>query len=209
MLAGKIYLRTGDQLVPMNEESYPAEDVGPLEPGRRIPGPPCWRPDAPSGGAALAVDRARGGDSRTQRVVSPDGRLTTCSWIRTGSRHSWRSSEAPIRASAGRSWARCSTMPPNVVAHWPPGELRGRYRHRVGDDRNRDELVREFLGVADEFAVDLFWQSADAEEHGRAPDPDAVRGRHHSARAPADHRVPQRKLRADGGVRSRGSAIRR
>jgi hypothetical protein len=101
----------------MHESPYEAEDV--LQALlAKFPSclPATSTPAARSAAGCSSAVRPRCPTTRTRPAA---GRSITCSWIRTRCLRSSRSSEAPTRASAGRSSGKCWTMPPTASSTGP------------------------------------------------------------------------------------------
>ena len=160
VLTGKIYLRSGETLVAMQETAYDAEDVlqvlladyPDLLAGDQM------RPGAPRRWLLIAreagIEDTPGGLPRwsLDHLFLDQDAIPTLVEVK-------RSSDTRIRREVVGQMLDYAA---NVVAHWPPGELRNRFEQRVGDDEDPDGQVRELVAATDEGAVDLFWESADA-----------------------------------------------
>lgn len=160
MLTGKIYLRAGDHLVAMQESAYDAEDIlqqlladyPDLLAGDQM------RPSAPRRWLLIereaGIEDTAGGLPRwsLDHLFLDQDAIPTLVEVK-------RSSDTRIRREVVGQMLDYAA---NVVAHWPPGELRTRLAERMGRDADPDGAVSVFLGATDDAAIDLFWETADA-----------------------------------------------
>ncbi len=161
MLAGKIYLRVGDRLVAMHETAYDAEDI--------LQGLIADYPDL------LAGDQMRPGAPRRWLLIQREAGIEdqVGGLARFSLDHLFIDQEAvPTLIEVKRQSdtrirrevvGQMLDYAANVVAHWPPGELRNRFVARaMNDGLDPDGLVAEHLGAVDATGVDAFWAAADA-----------------------------------------------
>ena len=103
----------------------------------------------------LGARPSEDGSGRRGRRLRTIRRSTICSSIRRPSRPSSRSSEALTRASAAKSWARCSTTLPTLLSTCRLSASGAGSRRRVGSGPPGDVLA-EALGT--DLDPELYWQ---------------------------------------------------
>lgn len=161
MLSGKIYLRSDEGLVTMQETKYDAEailqalvaDYPDLLAGDQM------RPAAPRRWILVereaGIEDSVGGLARfsLDHLFLDQDAIPTLVEVK-------RSSDTRIRREVVGQMLDYAA---NVVAHWPPGELRNRFAERAGvRASDPDSAILALVGSSDAAAVDAFWQSADA-----------------------------------------------
>jgi len=163
VLSGKIYLRSGNDLVEMHEEAYDAEadlqrllaDHPDLLAGDQV------RPDAPRRWALIqreaGIEDTAGGLFRwsLDHLFIDQDSTPTLVEVK-------RSSNTQIRREVVGQMLDYAA---NVVVHWPAGELRRRFEARAADPAAELERALGIPGTPE--AIDRFWEEADRKLQAR------------------------------------------